>query len=237
MKIKVLIVEDEALIAEEIAECIIENGFEVTEIVATSNGALRSIQEKKPDVILMDISIKGEENGITLSKKILQIDNFPIIFLTSSTENTVVKEATEIRPSAFLLKPFSEKELPIAIELAFTNHNAELLNKRKPILKDSIFVKSGKKFEKIKLEEILYLEAQGSYSNIITKKGSYIISYNLSHFQEEIEHVYFLRIHRSYIINIENVDSFDNASVTLNDKTLPVSKQFTDKFQKALKKI
>ena len=81
MKIKVLIVEDESLIAQEIAECLIENDFEVTEIVATSQGALRSIKENKPDVILMDISIKGDENGIALSKKVLQDENYPIIFL------------------------------------------------------------------------------------------------------------------------------------------------------------
>jgi len=237
VKIKVLIVEDELLIAQEIAECLNDNDFEVTEMVSTSQGALRSIKENRPDVILMDISIKGEENGIALSKRILQTDNFPIIFLTSHTESGVVKEAAEIRPSAFLLKPFSEKELPIAVELAFTNYNSITINKPKPILRDSVFVKSGKKFEKIKLEDILYLEAQGSYSNIVTKNGEYIISFNLSHFQEEIDNSYFVRIHRSYIINLVNVQSFDHGSVTLQAKTLPIGKQFQGKLISAIKKV
>lgn len=237
MKIKVLIVEDESLIAQEIAECLIENDFEVTEIVATSQGALRSIKEKKPDVILMDISIKGDENGIVLSKRILQSDNFPIIFLTSHTESGIVKEATDLRPSAFLLKPFNEKELPIAIELAFTNYNTSVINKSKPILKDCVFVKSGKQYEKIKLEDIYYIEAQGSYSNIVTKKGDYIISFNLSHFHEEVSNALFLRIHRSYIINLINVKSFDASTVTINEKALPLSKPFQEKFISAIKKV
>lgn len=237
MKIKVLIVEDEALIAEEISECLIENDFEVTEIVATSQGALKSIKENRPDVILMDISIKGEENGIGLSKRILQTDNYPIVFLTSNSQSGIVKEASELKPSAFLLKPFNERELPIAIELAFTNYNTSVINKLKPILKDCVFVKSGKQYEKIKLEDIYYIEAQGSYSNIVTKNGEYIISFNLSHFHEEVSNALFLRIHRSYIVNLSNIKSFDSSSVTTNEKVLPLSKAFQQKFISAVKKV
>lgn len=72
MKIKVLIVEDETLIAQEISACLEENDFEVTGIASTSDEALRLIKDNKPDVILMDIMIKGKVNGIELSKKILE---------------------------------------------------------------------------------------------------------------------------------------------------------------------
>lgn len=237
MKIKVLIVEDESLIAQEISECLEENDFEITEIVSTSQMALRSIKDHRPDVILMDISIKGEEDGISLSKRILQNDSFPIVFLTSHTETKVFKEAAVLNPSAFLLKPFSELELPIAIELAFANHNKKVITKQKPVLKDSIFVKSGKKFQKIKLTDILFIEAEGSYSKIKTKTNEFIISFNLSEFYEEIDNDLFCRVHRSFIVNLSNIDSFDLNTITIAGTSVPISKQFHEKLVRSVKKI
>lgn len=101
MKIKVLIVEDETLIAQEISACLEENDFEVTGIASTSDEALRLIKDNKPDVILMDIMIKGKVNRIELSKKILENQHFPIIFLTSSAENITFKKSADVKPNAF----------------------------------------------------------------------------------------------------------------------------------------
>jgi len=237
LKIKVLIVEDESLIAQEIAECLEENEFEITEIVSTSGMAMRSIKERKPDVILMDISIKGEEDGISLSRRILQEENFPIVFLTSHTETKIFKEASVLKPSAFLLKPFNEQELPIAIELAFSNHNKEVITKQRPVLKDSIFVKNGKKFQKIKLEDILFIEAEGSYSRIKTRTNEFMISFNLSQFHEEIDNDLFCRVHRSFIVNLTNIDSFDLTNITISGRSIPISKQFHEKLVRSVKKL
>lgn len=239
MKIKVLIVEDETLIAQEISACLEENDFDVAGIASTSDEALQLIKNNEPDVILMDIMIKGKINGIELSKKILENKNFPIIFLTSNTDTNTFKKAAELKPNAFLLKPFNELELPIAIELAFSNHNAEAFNSvaNRPVLRDAIFVKSGNKFEKIKINDILYVEADGSYSKIATTGGDYTISFNLSHFHEEVDNRFFCRVHRSFVINISNIDSFDANSVFVGKKAIPISKQYHEKFVLAIKKI
>ncbi len=239
MSIKVLIVEDEALIANEIAECMEENGFETIGIASTADTALDLVANNKPDVILMDISIKGKLNGIELAKRILNSQNLPIIFLTSNSQDTVIKEAMKINPTAFLLKPFNEKELPVAIELAFNNHNQQILKElgSKSILNDCVFVKSGKKFLKIKTEEILFIQAEGSYSRLITLKNEFVVSFNLSHFHQQIDNKYFIRIHRSFIINIKNIDSFDLDNVYINSKSIPMSKQFSDNFLNVIKKL
>ncbi len=239
MSIKVLIVEDEAIIANEIAECMEENGFETIGIASTADTALDLVANNKPDVILMDISIKGKLNGIELAKRILNSQNLPIIFLTSNSQDTVIKEAMKINPTAFLLKPFNEKELPVAIELAFNNHNQQILKElgSKSILNDCVFVKSGKKFLKIKTEEILFIQAEGSYSRLITLKNEFVVSFNLSHFHQQIDNKYFIRIHRSFIINIKNIDSFDLDNVYINSKSIPMSKQFSDNFLNVIKKL
>lgn len=239
MKIKVLIVEDEVLIASEIRECLEENDFEVSNVVTTAEDALNSVTSVKPDVILMDISIKGKINGIDLAKKILETHAIPVIFLTSNTDTVMIKEAKSINPNAFLLKPFNETELPIAIELAFTNHNAQTLRDigRPPLLNESVFVKSNKRFNKISTSEINFIQAEGSYSRIFTKNGEYIVSYNLSQFQNEIDNRYFMRVHRSYVVNLKNIEGFDLESVFVSGKAIPVSKQYQADLFKAVKKF
>lgn len=239
MKIKVLIVEDEALIASEISECLEENDFEISGITPTAEEALASIKHNKPDVILMDISIKGKMNGIELAKNIIKTQNIPIVFLTSNSDSSVIKEATSINPTAFLLKPFSEKELPIAIELAFNNHNTQTLKAlaQKPILTNAVFVKSGKRFSKIKTSDILFIQAEGSYSRLITADGEYVVSFNLSQFHEEIDSRDFIRVHRSYIVNLNNIDGFDLENVFIKSKSIPISKQQAENFFKTVKKL
>lgn len=239
MKIKVLIVEDEALIAAEIAECMEENGFETSGIASTADSAIELVLQNKPDVILMDISIKGKINGIELAKQILASQNIPIIFLTSNSHDVVIKEAMKINPTAFLLKPFNEKELPVAIELAFNNHNQQILRElgSRSLLSDCVFVKSGKKFLKIKTEDIFFIQAEGSYSRLVTLKNEYMVSFNLSHFHQQIDNKYFIRIHRSFIINVKNVESFDTENVYINSKSIPMSKQFSDSFLNIIKKL
>jgi DNA-binding LytR/AlgR family response regulator len=239
MKIKVLIVEDEALIAAEIAECLEENDFEITGIASTAEDALGLLLTGKPDVILMDISIKGKTNGIELAKRILESHNLPVIFLTSNTDTTVFKKATQVNPNAFLLKPFNEKELPIAIELAFTNHNAQVIKSlsNKPVLTSSVFVKNGKKFCKIQTDDIWYIQGEGSYSRLVTREGEFLVSFNLSQFHDEIDNKYFVRVHRSYIINLKNIDGFDLDNVFIKSKSIPISKQQSENFFKKVKKL
>ena len=239
MKIKVLIVEDETLISQEIASCLEENEFEISDQCSNALDALNSIKQNSPDVILMDISIKGELNGIDLAKKILNEKKIPIIFLTSNNDKDTIQKATEIRPDAFLLKPFNEQEFPIAIELAFAHHNNAIINKSpvEPVLNDCVFVKNGKRHEKIKVDSILYIEADGSYSKVVTNTQTYLISFNLSHFHEELAHNYFIRIHRSHVVNLKNIDSFDTNYVFINGKALPISKQYQESFSQSVKKI
>lgn len=239
MKIKVLIVEDEALIASEITECLEENDFEISGVSSTAEEALTSVKNNKPDVILMDISIKGKMNGIDLAKSILNTQSIPIIFLTSNSNASVIKEASKVNPNAFLLKPFSDKELPIAIELAFNNHNAQTLKNlaQKPVLTNAVFVRSGKRFLKIKTSDIFYIQAEGSYSRLVTAEGEYIVSFNLSQFHEEIDSRDFIRVHRSYIVNLNNIDGFDLDNVFIKSKSIPISKQQAENFFKAVKKL
>lgn len=226
MPIKVLIVEDEMLVAEEISFDLQDQGFDVTGIAISSDECLAEIQKNQPHVILMDINIKGDLDGIQTAQLIQQKTTIPIVYLTANTDSATLKRAIETSPSAFISKPFSKKDLIVALELAFNKNNEHILTQKSNSINDLFFVKSGKFYTKIDVNEINYLEANGSYTEIVTNDKNYTLSTNLNHFQENIQNPYFVRIHRSFVVNIKKVDGFDNNTILINGKSLPISKSY-----------
>lgn len=224
MAIKVLIVEDEVLVAEELAADIEDYNFSVTDIAISSEECFQSIKENLPHVILMDINIKGDLDGIETSKIINQTHNIPIIYLTANTDTATMDRAVSTAPSAFISKPYNKKDIIIALEIAFNKHNETILKAKKTPNENCFFVKNGDHYIKINLEDVNFIEADGSYSKIHTDKKHFTLSSNLNHFQDSINNDCFARIHRSYIVNLKKVEAFDKNSVVINSQSLPISK-------------
>lgn len=226
MSIKILIVEDEILIAEDISFDLTEMGFNVVDIAISDKECFSAFDQYSPDVLIMDIKIKGKLNGIEVVNSLKKNHSIPVIYLSSNTDSKTLKEAVDSQPQAFLTKPYNKKELKLAIELAFLNHNqVELTAKKTPkTLQASVFVKNGDLYQRIELNSINFIEAAGSYSTVFTDKGEYILSSNLQNFENKIEHPNFVRIHRSFIVNITKIEGFDNNSILINGKHLPISK-------------
>lgn len=226
MKIKVLIVEDEVLVADDIASSLETDGYEVTGIAISSDECLASINSNEPHVILMDINIKGSLDGIDTAKK---VGNIPVIFISSNTGQQFISRALETSPHAFISKPYNYRDVSVAIELAFKRHNEIVLSDQGNAKNsDSIFVKKGELYKKILLDDILYIEASGSYCEVRTADEKYTLSFNLNHFQNSISSNAFKRVHRSYVVNLNKVESFDKAGVSVGGKYLPVSSSHKD---------
>ncbi|MFN3695640.1 MAG: response regulator, partial [Ignavibacterium sp.] len=121
-KIKILIVEDEAIIAKNIESKLIKAGYEVVDTVYTGSDAVKSAIEKSPDIILLDIKLKGEISGIEAAEKIKQQRDIPVIFLTSYTDEDTFEKAKLTEPAAYLSKPFNLDELNRIIQLTLFNH-------------------------------------------------------------------------------------------------------------------
>ena len=115
---RIMIVEDEWIIANDIKNCLIELGFMVTSIVATGQEAVSAAIADQPDLILMDIMLRGEMNGIDAAREIRKKQRFPIIFLTAYDNQYLVEQAKQTENYGYLLKPFKDRELHIAIDLA-----------------------------------------------------------------------------------------------------------------------
>ena len=122
---KILIVEDEAIIAEDIATQLTKMDYEVVGMVASGEDAIASVAETKPDLILMDIMLQGEIDGIETAQIINQQANIPIIYLTAYADEQTLQRAKITKPFAYLLKPFRARELHTNIEMSLARHQLE----------------------------------------------------------------------------------------------------------------
>lgn len=122
---KILVVEDESVVAIHIEESLIKLGYSVCGIVASGEGAVKKTEETCPDLILMDIVLKGEMDGIEAAEQIRNKFNVPVIYLTAYADDTVLQRAKLTEPLGYIVKPFNERELKSAIEIALYKHEME----------------------------------------------------------------------------------------------------------------
>ncbi len=125
IKSKILIVEDEVIIAMEIADRLGSMGYEVLRIVANGNDAINVALQEKPDLILMDIMIQGDIDGIETATKIKSVSNIPVIYLTANADEATLQRAKVSDAFGYLIKPFEERELSTTIEMALYKHKME----------------------------------------------------------------------------------------------------------------
>lgn len=127
---KILVVEDEALTGMELQKKLLLWGYDVVDIVSSGEDAVKKALELEPDLILMDILLKGCMNGIDAAKIIKKNKEIPIIYLTAYCNSETFQGAKVTQPQAYLIKPFDENELKFAIEMAFYGHQSRLKLKK-----------------------------------------------------------------------------------------------------------
>jgi len=230
--IKILIVEDEMIIGAKISMQLTNLGYEVTGILSRGEEAIRHVKENKTDFILLDIRLKGKIDGIETAKQIQALSGTPIIYLTANSDEATFNRAKTTKPVAFISKPFKQIDLQRAIELAICRmpdsyiehpHENNLSQDSPLIINDRIFVRSREKMTKIILSDILYIEAERNYSRIFTKDKEYILSATLKTIEEKLPRNLFVRIHRSYIINLTQIEVVAESYVAIGRVTIPVS--------------
>jgi CheY-like chemotaxis protein len=119
-KKRILIVEDESVIAMDIRSTLHNLGYEVTNTVASGQAAIQEVQQNPPDLVLMDIVLKGPMDGIEAAAKIYSDLSVPIVYLTAHTEDMTLDRAITAEPFGYLAKPFKDRELKAAVEIALS---------------------------------------------------------------------------------------------------------------------
>lgn len=244
-EVRILVVEDEFMISEDIALRLSDFGYTVEGIASSAEQALEILENHEIELALLDVNIDGEMDGIQLSKIISEKYNIPFIFLTSLASRAIVERAKETNPSAYLLKPFNDRQVQIAIDMALANFSDNIVASVSDIeqpkdnafntviqMKDSLFLKKDTHFERVRFSDIIYLSAESNYTIINTKNGKYIYSCVLKRFEEKLPDNIFARIHRSYLVNVNFISGFEGNSLHLGDHRVPVSRYYRDELYK-----
>ncbi len=237
--IRILIVEDEMIIGAKVSMFLTELGYEVTGILPRAEEVLLQLEESKPDIAILDIQLKGSMDGVALAHVLQQEHQIPVIFLTANSDDATFQRAKAAKPFAFLAKPFKKTDLQRALELTISL----MANPREEValtspqqedspyfLGDRIFVRNKDKMVKILFQAILYVEAERNYCRIVTETKEYLLTMPMKSLEDQLPTTLFQRIHRSYIVNIAQVDEVEEGAVVIGQKSLPLSKTLREVF-------
>jgi DNA-binding LytR/AlgR family response regulator len=245
-KINVLIVEDESIVAKDIQNSLKKLGYNVAGICSTGEDAIKLTEELKPDLVLMDIMLKGAMNGIEAAAQIRETNNIPVIFLTAYADENTLSKAKVSEPFGYIIKPFKEIDLHTSIEMALYKHDKESsLKKERDFLysivenkefKDILFVKSNSKLVKVKTSDISYVEALKDYVIINTVNTRYTIHSTMKDIEKKLPASDFIRVHRSFIVRMDKIVAIEQPNLILEDdkKLIPIGGSYKDALTKRL---
>jgi len=249
-KINILVVEDEAIVSKDIQNSLKKLGYNVVGSSATGEKAIELANSENPDVVLMDIMLKGEMNGIDAASIIKEKQSIPVIFLTAYADELTLSKAKVTQPYGYILKPFKEIDLHTTIEMAIYKHSKEqeVIKERdlfysiienKEETKDFIFVKSNSKLVKIKTVDIFYIEALKDYVVIHTNEKRYTIHSTMKDIEVKMGKEDFIRVHRSYIVRVDKISTIEQPNLTLEsvEKLIPIGGSYKDDLSKKINQL
>lgn len=219
---KILVVEDEVLIAEHIKDYLISLGLNNVSMVHNKKHALEAIDHIRPDLVLLDIHLQDPLDGIELAKLIDEKKHIPYIFITANSDLFVVQKATLTKPAAYITKPIKKSDLFAAIQIALNTSRSQEDVKY-------LLVKDNGLTCRIPQNEILFIESSGNYINIITKAKKIIARHSLEWAEQELPDSHFLRVHRSFIVRLSAIQQVSTKSVFIDEIEIPISRAYASK--------
>ena len=243
---KILIVEDEPFIAENLQEMLGIFGHDDTEIANSANQAIKAIKTARPDLVLLDVKIKGDQDGIELGAIIQQQYKVPFIYITSYSDKDTVNRAKHTQPLGFIVKPFTKDDVYAAIEVALYNKNRIAIStgERPANLNpttynnDSIYVKKKGLLEKVKYDELMWIEADGNHITMNVADGrTYTVRKSLKEITDKLPKDRFLRVHKSFVVQVDVVTAIDTNHVHLGEKKIPIGRSYYNAFTATLNTI
>jgi len=243
---KILMVEDDMIIAADISMQLTKLGYEVIGISTRAEDALKTLESNRPDLILMDIVLSGKMNGIEAAKVVLQKFQVPVIFLTSNADDVSFQQALTAKPYAFITKPFQKSHLERTIKLALQRIAVEQEFAPAPeasdhvsAMEDRLFIRSKGEMVKVLLKEILYAEADRNYCKVFTENESYLLSVPLRNIEAQLPADQFIRVHRSFVVNLQKIDAISeyHEYLTIQSKQIPIARRSREEVVKRFRMV
>ncbi len=224
----VLVVDDDQAITDLLRNILSRQGFEV-ETAANGNEGLSIAGQKVFDLIISDLMMP-QLDGLGLLAKLQadnELKNIPVILLTAVDEIDKKINAWDAGVSAYMTKPFSEQEVLAVVEAMLKkNRNMPVETVSTSDKQKSIFVRDAQTLIKIAFKDILWCEALGDYVAIKTKKGNFKSHTTMKSIEKKLPERSFARIHRSFIVALEQIIEITSNGVKVGDELLPVSQSY-----------
>ena len=247
----VYIVEDESIVAKDIQNSLKKLGYNVLGISNNGTDAIKQIVDLEPNIVLMDIMIKGTLTGIDVSEIIKKEYNIPVIFLTAYADENTLAKAKITQPYGYILKPFKEIDLHSTIEMAIYKHKKDtelqkerdflysLVDSKDEAARDILFVKSNSRLVKIYLKDIYFVEALKDYVVLNTQYTRYTIHSTMKDIEKKLDNGDFVRVHRSFIARIDKIQTIENQTVVLeeNKKVIPIGGSYREELLRKINLI
>tara|TARA_R100000935_G_scaffold58895_1_gene99234 strand:+ start:23869 stop:24624 length:756 start_codon:yes stop_codon:yes gene_type:complete len=239
--IRILIVEDNVIIADDMQSMLEEIGYEIVDNVIVYEQAVDVLKNKEVDLVLIDIILASDKTGIDLGKHIRENYNIPFIFVTSNSDRATVENAKTVKPNGYLVKPFEQQDLYTSIEIALSNFTSVKNNgasesqeeeddrlMSNKVLKDSIFVKKQHLYYRIQFGDIQFIKADNVYLEVNTVDKKFLVRSPLKDYLEKLPQQKFYRAHKSYIVNVDHIDAINSKDILINNTLIPISKEFKE---------
>ncbi|TLV02184.1 response regulator [Dyadobacter luticola] len=247
-RIQILIVEDEAVLGMYVSDLLEAQGYDVVEVADNGREALAIYQQNRVDLLLCDIHIKGDWDGVETARQIIAFKPVPVIYLTAFSDKDTVERAKQTHPAAYLTKPVRPDNLNIAVDLAIHNFvlsriPAAPVSEKKPetadkdagreailLIDDQVFIKHNYQFVRISLDDILLLEADNTHTHIITKSQKYTLRLTMGNTQQRLSYPSLVRVHRSFVVNFKKVTGFNDRELFIDQVAIPLGAQYKEDF-------
>ena len=212
--LQIYIVEDEPLIVSTIETALLKQGFKIVGDASDAISALKDIKSLQPDLILIDIQLEGNQDGIDLALDLDRVQ-LPYVFLSSQTDPDTIERVKYTNPLGYIVKPFTENGLRTNIELAWHKY----IDSEPQFLT----VKHEGRLHRINQNAIQYLKAFDNYCYIVTNTETFLVPHTLKYISEQIESDNFVKSHRSYVVNLKHVLSVNKNSLSFENENIPLS--------------
>lgn len=240
-KANIFIIEDEALIADHIALCLQDEGYAVAGIADNGQEALAALEAAAPDLCLIDIHLAGALDGVDVAQEINRRFQIPFIFVTSNTDGRTLERVKITEPAGFIVKPYTQQDLATNVKIALYKQQVHKVADSAaapetppetpensspavaPELEDSFFVKDKHQLIRLRYRDILYAEAMDNYSRLHTARGNFMLSQTLKSVETKLLDYGFVRVHRSYLVNLLHIDLIAPRHLLIGSTELPVS--------------
>ena len=242
-KVSIYIIEDQPQELLRTESLVFALGYMISGTADSGDDAIREIRAKTPDILLVDINLKGDKTGIDVVEDVKDM-GIPVIYTTGLEDEEIYNQARSTHPAAYLVKPFNKLTFQSALENAIislsqdSQDSKETEAKTDIWLQDCFFIKRNNLLQKVRYTDILYIMSDGNYCEVCTDK-KFVIKSSLSQLLKKLPPDSFSRIHQRYVIHLDKIDAIDlqHGEVIISDIPLPIGRKFKDDIMSKLNRM